>query len=368
MAISGFASIFSNTLRDPVLTMVSTGPNTARKADADLRLKLYHDRQADDLMALIATRWAEPERFRPVYVNLVRKIVTKKAMVYATAPIRTFEGWDQAKGDALYQSINANAVLQKATRYVKLCKTAALRVAWSDGAGRPALYVVTPNILDVEFGNDPENPVRYVVTHRGQTDAARRAEYKHHVAWLDVAAIDQTMVIGAIRHQQRSAGREIDAIGQGEQPPLFDHRLSRQPAIADHADHAITQVPAAYPLAQGNDFAGDFTTGGKRTRRLELVKVANDQRIGIVDRTGLDRHHNLPRTGDEIGAILQHQGFGTAGGVAEQGFHANSPGRMLIAGVPNDNGRPIWTPVWCQHLPGLKSLLIDHLRGWGTAR
>lgn len=138
----------------------------ARKREAEMRLRYYQDRQSEDLLALIRQRWSEPETFRLFCINIVRKIVNRKAMVYKTAPVRAFEGWDQDKGEALYRSISANAILKKANRLTKLLKTTAIQVGWK--GDRPSLAIVTPNILDA-VADDPEAPNRIVVTYPGST-------------------------------------------------------------------------------------------------------------------------------------------------------------------------------------------------------
>jgi hypothetical protein len=69
------------------------------------------------------------------------------------------------------------------------------------------------------------------------------------------------------------------------------------------------------------DHTRDLGAGGKRTRRLVLVEILNDQEIGIINAAGAHGDTNLPRTGDGFRDVVEHQGFGTAGVLAEQGFH-----------------------------------------------
>lgn len=157
-------SLFTSS--DQILPIVQA--SRARKADAETRLRFYQDRQTADLQEQIRKRWSTPEDFRLFFVNIVRKVTDKRAMVYAGTPYRTFSGMDQAKGDALYRAMNANVILKKANRLTKLCKTTALQVGWS--GARPTLAVVTPNILDVEHGGFPEEPTRLIVTRPGKND------------------------------------------------------------------------------------------------------------------------------------------------------------------------------------------------------
>lgn len=148
---------------DPILKIVEK--SKARKADADLRLRYYHSCQTEDLAALIKARWSSPEDFRLFFINIVRKIVDKRAAVYVDAPYRNFEGMSQDVGAAIYAAAGANTIFKKANRLTKLCKTACLQVGWN--GSRITLSTVTPNILDVVY-DDPENPTRILVTHPGE--------------------------------------------------------------------------------------------------------------------------------------------------------------------------------------------------------
>jgi hypothetical protein len=148
---------------DPIMLLVQG--SAARKAAAELRLKYYADQQSEDLLSAIRQRWSRPEDFRLFQVNIVRKIVNKRAMVYKTAPVRTFSGMDQAAGEALYSSAGVNVALKKANRLVKLCKSCALQVRWS--GTQFTIATITPNVLDV-VADDPIAPERIVVTRPGE--------------------------------------------------------------------------------------------------------------------------------------------------------------------------------------------------------
>lgn len=139
-----------------------------RKDAAALRRRYYQDRQIEDLLRLIGRSWAAEsvKDFRPFFINIVRKIVNKRAMVYAAAPWREFKGLDQDAGDALYRAMGANVILKKANRLTKLHKTTLLQVRWNEAREVPTLAVVTPNIADAVY-DDPEDPERLIVTHPG---------------------------------------------------------------------------------------------------------------------------------------------------------------------------------------------------------
>lgn len=185
-----------------------------RKDDCARRLRYYWDEQSQETFKLIARRWSRPEQFRLFSINVVRAITNRRANTYRIQPRRVFTGVDQAAMDALYRAMNADAVLKKASRYVKLCKTGLLQVGFNDATGTPTLNVITPNVLDVLY-SDPENPERVIITH-----GAARAE---DVTYSDWSAT-------SFRHlNYRGVPRRIDGNPGNANPygvlpfvPLFD--------------------------------------------------------------------------------------------------------------------------------------------------
>ena len=151
--------------------------STVRKDECARRLRYYFDQQSEETLRLIARRWSRPEQFRVFSINAVRAITNRRANTYRIQPRRTFTGADQATVDQLYRDMNVDAVLKKASRYTKLCKTAMLQVGWHEASGKPTLAVITPNVLDVVY-TDPERPDRVIITH-----PANRAEQVEYSDW-----------------------------------------------------------------------------------------------------------------------------------------------------------------------------------------
>ena len=141
----------------------------ARKDRAREALNFFDDQQDDTTLQLIKRRFASSESFRVFTVNMVRKVVTRRATAYRIPPVRTFEGWDQQAGNALYQAANVDAVMKRASKLTKLLKTTALQVRYGDHGLQ--IGVVTPHILDAVY-DDPEHPSRLIVTH-GSPDSNR---------------------------------------------------------------------------------------------------------------------------------------------------------------------------------------------------
>ena len=141
----------------------------ARKLRAAEALAFFDDGQDEATLAMIRRRFASPESFRVFHLNIVKKIVSRRATAYQTPPTRTFEGWDQAEGARLYLDANIDAVLKRASKLTKLHKTTALQVVWTEESGLQ-VRVLTPNVLDAEW-DDPEHPYRMVVTHAASNPA-----------------------------------------------------------------------------------------------------------------------------------------------------------------------------------------------------
>jgi hypothetical protein len=186
-----------------------------RKDEAEKRLRYYFDEQGDETLRLIARRWSHPEKFRVFTVNMCRKITDRRASTYRLPPRRTFTGIDQAAGEALYRAMNADAVLKKASRYTKLCKSGLLQVSWNEATGTPMLNVLTPNVIDVLHAGNPEFPARVIVTHN-----AVRAEDVSYSDWT-ATGFRRLNFRGA---RQRLPGNPGEANPYGVLPfvPLFD--------------------------------------------------------------------------------------------------------------------------------------------------
>ncbi|QQV78954.1 hypothetical protein H5J25_09630 [Sphingomonas aliaeris] len=178
-------------------------------------MRYYWDEQSQETLQLIARKWSRPEDFRIFSINMVRKIVDKRASTYRLKPRRNFVGMDQATGDAIYRSLNADGLLKKASRYTKLLKTTVLQVGWNEATGKPTLNVLTPNVLDVQHTGDPEMLTRLIVTHD-----AGKAEDRWYSDWTATTFN---------RRNYRGARIRTDGNQGGQNPygiipfvPLFD--------------------------------------------------------------------------------------------------------------------------------------------------
>lgn len=151
--------------------------NTTRKTDARKRLDFYHDGQLNYLADDLKKRFRHPEKLRPVFVNIVKKIVNRLAQVYQQEPKRTIEGTDQDQAvfKEMARMCSLDMKLKTASRYVKLTKTVILRPVWRNG--RMDLDILTPDILDVKTGQSPEELLSVMVTNYGPAERLENITY-----------------------------------------------------------------------------------------------------------------------------------------------------------------------------------------------
>jgi len=151
----------------------------SRKDDAALRLAFYHDEQKTELLKDLAKQFRQPEKFQLFFLNLVKKVVNRLAVVYKEPPTRsliTGTERDQTIAAQLWQKSLIEVKLKKANRYTKLLKTCLVRVAWRDGAIQYDL--VTPNVVDVTY-EIPESPQEILITRPSQSKRPEDTTYAY---------------------------------------------------------------------------------------------------------------------------------------------------------------------------------------------
>lgn len=174
MAILQFANLSPLTASPLIKRLNAT---RSRKEKAAAWLCMYRDEFKDALLKELTQRFKDPSgRFQLFSVNVIKKVTDKRAAVYLEKPKRSFDGWDQEAGEALYRDIRADVVLKKAHRLTRLLKTTALKAAWDEDDELPTLHVITPDILDADF-DDPEKPTRIYLT-RHPAEHVERPETK----------------------------------------------------------------------------------------------------------------------------------------------------------------------------------------------
>lgn len=136
-----------------------------RKDEAGRMLDYYQDAQLDYILNDIRSRYPHPEQLYPVGLNVVKKVIRNLAMVYMKDAVRTLDGSEADK--AILSEIETSAALpvkmKQANRLSKLLGTILLRPVWRNG--RMDMDVLTPDVLDVDTGDTPEELRAVQVTH-----------------------------------------------------------------------------------------------------------------------------------------------------------------------------------------------------------
>lgn len=151
--------------------------NQRRKEEAARKLDYYHGEQLDHLLASILRDYANPEKLRPYFLNVVRKVVNNRAKVYMQDATRTLDASDADK--ATYAELEHVAGLpvkmKQANRLSFLCGNVLLRPLWR--GGRMDVDVLTPDFVDVITGDSPEDVLAVIITHTKENGRVDEIEY-----------------------------------------------------------------------------------------------------------------------------------------------------------------------------------------------
>ena len=174
-----FQSQVDQTLSKMFDTTVLTSSST-RKTEAAKRLDFYHDQQIDYINDRLTAYFSDPDRLTPAFFNVVKKIINQLAAVYAKDPVREITGGENEKQDiAIFQEIvessRLSVKMKIASRYAELLKTVLLRPVWRKG--RMDLDILTPDQLDVSYGDTPEDLTAVIITHFPESGKYDEVEY-----------------------------------------------------------------------------------------------------------------------------------------------------------------------------------------------
>jgi len=171
-----FESQVDQTLSNLFKTTVLSN-NADRKKEVVKRLAFYHDEQIDYIIEKLEEYFSEPDRLTPTFFNIIKKIVNQLGMVYAKDAVREIEG-NAKDEDAFLEIVGSSKLPVKmkiASRYAKLLKTVLLRPVWRKG--RMDLDILTGDVLDVAYGDVPEDLQSVLITHYPETGKYDEVEY-----------------------------------------------------------------------------------------------------------------------------------------------------------------------------------------------
>lgn len=156
---------------------VQSQVTTQRKNEADKRTDYYQSEQDSYTLENMQTWMSEPEKLRPLQINIVRKVIDNLAMVYVKPAKRNIEGSE--KDSQLFADIAKESALdmtlKQASKFTKLHKTALLRVVWRNN--KLEIDILTPYIVDVVTGGSPKDLQKVMVTNWPDTGKSEDVTY-----------------------------------------------------------------------------------------------------------------------------------------------------------------------------------------------
>lgn len=184
----------------------------ARKAEAGKRIDYYHDSQLSYIEEMLQSRYTEPDKFKPAFLNITKKIINVLGMTYLKPALREIEG--SASDQEIYTEIIKSSALpikmKTASRYVKLLKTIMLRPVWR--RGKLEIDILTPDVLDVGTGETPEQLEWIVITHHPESGRNEEIEYS---LWTADA-------VRRLNYRGQEIGNEPNPYGVLPFVPLWD--------------------------------------------------------------------------------------------------------------------------------------------------
>jgi hypothetical protein len=131
---------------------------------------------------------------------------------------------------------------------------------------------------------------------RRQADSAGRAQHQERFSRLQMAAMRQRKIRGAVRHRKRRGNHEIHRLGDRHHGSGVEHDLLGVAAtVAQHRDHPLPDAQTRNPAAGFDHLPRGFEPRRERERRLHLVGPADHQAVGEIDPGGAHPDADLAR-------------------------------------------------------------------------
>ncbi len=155
----------------------NAGQESARKADARKRIAYYEDNQVPYIEEELSKYFSDVSKLKICFINLVKKIVDAKAMVYMMDSKREIEGTDRDKEifAEIARTTSLSVKWKNINKYCTLLKTLLVRVNFRNGA--LDLDVITPDIASVRTGTDPSDILEVIITHYPESGKSSEVTY-----------------------------------------------------------------------------------------------------------------------------------------------------------------------------------------------
>ena len=257
--------------------------SSARKEATAKRLAFYHDEQLEYLANAIAEHFAEPERLTPCFINIVRKVIDRRAMTYMEPATRTVEGRekDQATFSDIAKQCGLDVKLKQASRLTKLCKTILIRPVWRNGC--MDIDLLCGNILDVETGESPEDLQSILITHYGASDKVDDVNYS---LWTP-ESVQTLNYRGQVVAEEENPYQILPFIPAWDRSPTDSFWLSGGNDLVGQQEAVNYQLTSLLYTAQMQGFGVGYVKGGAGGDTLSagpgtLVELGDDGELGFA--------------------------------------------------------------------------------------
>ena len=182
-------------------------------------------------------------------------------------------------------------------------------------------------------------PMAFAISTAASPTPAARSQYQHRFARLELRAFFERVVGCAIDHGEAACGFEIHARrDDGQAIDGRDHILGKAAPVGKRR-YPLARPQMINPETDGDDGSRHFAARRERERRLHLVLVLDDQRVGKIQPGRMHAHDHFARAGLGHWQSADRQALRQAVVRADQGLHVLDIllglwfGQKLIAGV-----------------------------------
>ena len=131
---------------------------------------------------------------------------------------------------------------------------------------------------------------------RRQADSAGRAQHQERFPRLQMAAMGQRKMRGAVGDRERRGGHKIHGVGDWHHGRSVEHDLfGIAAAAAQHRQHPPPDVKTCDPTAGFDHLARGFEPRREREWRLYLVGPADHQAVSEINPGGAHSDADLAR-------------------------------------------------------------------------
>ena len=215
-------SIVERTMQE-LFRQAMRNTDNLRKSETAKKLDYFNNLQQDYI--LDALRQNHPQTFAniaPVNLNVVSRIIRALSMVYLQDATRKVEGTDRdAEIYANFEDTAALPVkLKLANRLTKLLGNVLLRPVWRNG--KPDLDVLTGDIVDVQYGDSPDDLKAVLVTLYDASGDVTEVQYSLWTA-EEYRLLNYS---GATIHAESNPYGRLPFVAIWNTPPLTDFWVS----------------------------------------------------------------------------------------------------------------------------------------------